>query len=113
MKDRRGCKRPGEDREQRGPPFMYGSPMLVDDEDRSLRECPVGLNLRETPWVYDLIDAASFCEGTGIRDYLSLPVYTRHAVRLIQSERARLWEEKQAQREAERQSGLGMKARKR
>lgn len=66
-----------------------------------LRECPVGLNLRESPWVFEVIETASMTDNCTPRDWYTLPAFYRKAVRVVRGERERIREAKRAAREAQ------------
>lgn len=86
--------------------------MLDELGEAVLHECPVGLVLRQTPFVYDLIRAGGYAENTGV-EMLSQPRYLQEAVGLVGSERARLRELAQADRQATSDANYGAKILKR
>jgi hypothetical protein len=92
QKQRRGCKRPGEDYEMTGTPFAYTSPMLHDIGEPMLTECPVGHVLRETPHIYDVMERCRFAENMTPRDAAMISPYMQQMIRLFDSECARLRE---------------------
>lgn len=101
LQGRRGCRKPGFDMQQTGDPFVYTSPILQDPEDRRVvKECPVGMILRETPWLYDTIDACSYAGNATPAEMTRAPRYTQHATRLYNSEQSRLRELERSQNQA-------------
>lgn len=80
--------------------WRFTSPRLKDDE-RILRECPVGAVLREAPYVYDAIAAESHAEA-GAFDPSMKPTYLQDAIRVVSAERGRLWD---IRREREKSKG--------
>lgn len=65
--------------------------MLKDGKPAELRECPVGLVLREAPYVYKAISFASHVEN-GATDPERAPSWVREMGGVVSSERARLRE---------------------
>jgi hypothetical protein len=107
LRAERGCKKPGYNYEERRV-FPFTSPMLAP-EDRVLRECPVGRVLREAPHAYELIIAHSYSENTGL-EILNYPRYLRQAFGVIGSEKERLRElsDKDRQAKADGKYGTAM-----
>jgi hypothetical protein len=89
--------------------WRYTSPMLdsMGPDAAVLRECPVGLILREGPHVYDAIAAHAYAEN-GALNPLDSPPYLQSAIRVVASERARLRELADADRQTKKdQAYLG------
>jgi len=63
-------------------------------------ECPIGHIFREARWVYDVIDSVNRVESCGPSEWMRLPIWFRHASRLVYGERSRLREEDDEQRRA-------------
>ena len=69
--------------------FRSTSPsLLCDGKPGELRECPVGLVLREAPYVYKAISAASHVDN-GSSDPTAAPTWLQSMMRVVGSERAR------------------------
>lgn len=79
--------------------YRFTSPRLAE-EHQILRECPVGAILRETPYIYEAVSAQSYAEA-GAFDPSTKPTWLQEAMRIVGSERSRLWDIK---RERERSS---------
>lgn len=77
--------------------WRFSSQILGEDE-MLLKECPVGKVLRETPDIYAAIETQSYAE-TGAVSLDSLSPWMAAGVRFASSERARLWEIKEQQRQ--------------
>ena len=60
----------------------------LDEPDRSIRECPVGMILRETPYVYEAIGAAAHVENGALNPLNESP-WLQGAIRVVSSERER------------------------
>lgn len=90
---------------------MYTSPALQPTKDHPelnmLRECPVGLILRDAPYLYDVISIASAAENVGPTEYARLPRYMQRAMTVVSAERSRLRELRDKQRQAERDAKYG------
>jgi len=76
--------------------FRSTSPRLYDAEKGSepgrftvLRECPIGVVLRESPHVYDALTAYSHVENGAVDPY-SLSPWANQAFGVIGAERARM-----------------------
>ena len=109
---RRGCRKPGMDYEMAGGmPFVYTSPALQSDEDRILRECPVGRILRETPHVFEAIEASAYVDNAGPRDARHIPPYLHQVWRIVSSERQRLHELKMSEAKGRRDVDIGKRVR--
>jgi hypothetical protein len=74
-----------------------------------LRECPTQLVARETPWIYGALNAHVHAEN-GALNPLECTPYLQSALRVIGSEKSRLWEIERKQEET-RQQAKSMKAR--
>jgi hypothetical protein len=106
LKRKRGCGKNAAHRyKQEGAPVRWGAPLLSGDP--LLYECPTGLAIRESPWVYDVIDATNRVDACSPREWSGLPLWFRHAARLITSERDRLRREDRNQEEAARRGKRG------
>ena len=81
---------------------MYTSPTLQGKDDRILYECPVGKILREAPHTYSLIDAASLAENATPSERQRLPRFYWQVASIVQSERQRLRELADAERQSKR-----------
>ena len=83
--------------------WRFTSPLLNHEmpESALIRECPVGLVLRDGPHVYDLISAHSYAEN-GALNPLDSPSYLQAGIRVVASERARLRELADADRQTKR-----------
>ncbi len=92
----RGCNKPGYKHES-NMAFRFTSPLL-SEKDQVARECPIGAVLRETPYVYEAVEVATFVEVGAVNPQRQTPWMTR-ALRVVMSERARLREERKRQRE--------------
>jgi hypothetical protein len=83
--------------------FRSTSPHLQPKDGKEVegrdivRECPVGMVLRETPYVYDAVSAASYVES-GALNPLEAPRWLQDAARIVGSERGRMFDIKQQQR---------------
>jgi hypothetical protein len=83
--------------------FRSTSPHLQPKDGKEVegrdivRECPVGMVLRETPHVYDAVSAASNTESGAINP-LEVPRWLQDSLRIVGSERGRLFDIKQQQR---------------
>jgi hypothetical protein len=71
----------------------------VLQSDPLLYECPTGYVLREARWVYDVIDTVNRLDACSPREWMGLPLWFRHAARLVSSERSRLRDEDRKQEE--------------
>ena len=102
----RGCHRPPSAAPpagyRDGAAMRFTSPLLMDFV---IYECPVGFVLREAPWAYDAIEATGTAENCGPREWAQLPLWYKHCVRLVRSERERLRERQNENRAAQRASG--------
>ena len=97
---------------QAGPPYVYTSPSLQNENDRMLRECPVGFILRTTPHIYAMIDVASQSEHTSMMEYARSPRSLQQAVRVVRSEQNRLSDLRQVERESKQAASIGARVRK-
>jgi len=86
--------------------------MLQNENDRMLRECPVGFILRTTPHIYDMIELASQSEHTSLVEIARSPRALQQAIRLVRSERNRLDELRQVERESKQAAKVGARVRK-
>lgn len=68
--------------------FRTTSPLLSNTPAAMLRECPVSVVLRESPYVYDALSAASHVENGGVDPY-RLSAWGREAIAVVSSERVR------------------------
>lgn len=91
--------------------FRFSSPDLRE-EDRILRECPVGAVLREAPYVYGAINAHAYAEN-GAFNPLESPLWLQAALRIVGSEKARHLEAKMEEDRVKRDSKRGMAVRSR
>lgn len=66
--------------------------MLKADGEHVLTECPVGMILRETPHIYELIDYLASFEHATPSEVERSSRYTLQAWRLYRSEQSRLQE---------------------
>lgn len=90
LQRKRGCRKPGSmvPYRERSVVYRSSSPHLIAAGADKLFECPVGLLLREAPWVYDAIAASVYAESAGL-SVLQHSAWLQAAIRLISSERAR------------------------
>lgn len=73
--------------------FRFSSPSLLEDgEPLVIKECPVGLVIREAPYVFQAIRIANYVENGAVNP-LELSPWTQQAIAIVSSERARLREE--------------------
>ena len=86
--------------------FRFTSPML-SEADQVLRECPVSVVLREAPHVYDVIPLHSYAES-GASDPMRMSAWAQRAIRLVGSEKARLYELATAEKRNARDSKVGL-----
>ena len=77
-----------------------------------LRECPVGFILRTTPHIYDMLELTSQSESTSMVELARSPRALQQAVRLVRSERNRLNELRQIERESKQAAAVGARVRK-
>lgn len=85
----RGCNKPGHSYQQEGTPFFFTSPMLQGEDDRVVRECPVGKVLRESPQTYSVIDAVGVSENASPVELARMPRFYVQMARLFRSETER------------------------
>lgn len=88
--------------------FRFTSPNL-SNEEKLLRECPVGMILRETPQIYDAIYAHSVSAGSGL-EILNSPQWLQSALNVIAVERDRLKEMADRDAQAARDAQIGKRA---
>jgi len=79
--------------------FRTTSPLLENTEAATLRECPVSLVLRTTPYAYEALSAAAHIENGAISPY-DLGAWGRAAVRVVSSERSRHHELRERERKS-------------
>lgn len=91
--------------------FRSTSPWLLDDgKPATLRECPVGMILRDAPYTYEALSAYGGGEFTGF-DLAKQSQWTQAACRVIGSEKARHREMEDEQRKAKSASAYGARVR--
>lgn len=83
--------------------FRTTSPLLDKTPAAMLRECPVSLVLRETPYVYGALSAAAHLENGGLDPY-RLSAWASEAVRIVSAERVRHRELKDKEKDLEREA---------
>lgn len=81
--------------------YRSSSPVLVGTDDSMVYECPVGMLLREAPWVYDVLAAAAYSESAGF-EVLRQSAFLQSGIRLVQSEKSRHREARQQQQQGKR-----------
>lgn len=108
LKIKRGC--PLDDSKAKGKAFRFESPYL-GKESKLVYQCPVGLILRDSPWVYSMIDVANMSEHSPISDWNKFSLFAQTGVRLVNSERERLREAKRRNSSVFNDSSTGMRAR--
>lgn len=89
--------------------FRFTSPALKE-EDRLLRECPTGLVMRKTPYIYHAINAHNYAES-GALNPLDSPPWAQQAFMVIGSEKGRLLRIKNEQQLSRGQSKSGLRYR--
>lgn len=107
LRRRRGCRKPGYNVEG-SMAFRFTSPDISEDK-AIVRECPVGMLIRECPYIYDVINACGLVES-GCVDLLHAPLFLQSAYRVVSSERSRLRELKDKDRQTKRDSEYGRHA---
>ena len=65
--------------------------MGPDKKPSELRECPVGIVLREAPYIYDAINSWQYVDSGALNPLVS-PSWLREILRVVGSEKARLHE---------------------
>ena len=88
--------------------WRFTSPML-SEKDRVLYECPVGAVLREAPYLYDAIAYEGYAES-GAFDPSTKPQFLQDAMRVIASERGRMWEISRQRERSKTDAAYGAKA---
>ena len=89
--------------------FRFTSPALKE-EDRLIKECPVGVIFKESPYVYNALNAYAHSEN-GCFNPLESPLWLQDAFCVIASEKARLQKIKDEERRSKRDSKYGMRVR--
>lgn len=103
-----GCKKPGMDYEaQRSSRFT--SPLLAEWKADQIYECPVGKVLRETPYLYRVINTQNHIES-GAVDPHRLSAWAVAATNVVAAERSRLMDVKKDNDGLRRDSALGSNA---
>jgi len=88
--------------------FRFTSPALKE-KDRVLSECPVSAVLREMPYAYKLVNAHAYSKQSGIK-LLDMPKYIQDAFGVMSSEKARLDEMAEQDRQTKRDASYGKRA---
>jgi len=88
--------------------FRISSPLLNERGMSVVRECPTGMILRETPYVYRAIEAQGHIENGAISPYV-LSHWGRETASIVSSERARLREIERENQETKRGSAVSMR----
>lgn len=86
--------------------FRFTSALMVELGTDVLRECPTGYVLRNAPYIYRAIAAASHVENGAVDPY-TLSHWAREAIGVVGSERARLREIENENRELNRDRVAG------
>lgn len=86
--------------------FTLTSPLMHDVGEHIIRECPTGRVLRESPSVYRAISIAVHVEN-GSTDPMHLSHWSREAIGVVGSERARLRALEDENRKLDRDRGHG------
>lgn len=113
LQKQRGCKKPGFSIPLHGNPFRFDSPVLQPAPDAKdsglsiLYECPTGFILRESPWIYRLIEAASRDENLSPAEYGRMSTVYHSAARIYRSETARLRERRDHKAKSKRDAAYG------
>jgi hypothetical protein len=83
-------------------PWNFTSPIIPEPE-RLLRECPVGLILRETPDAYTALTYESWVESGAVDPTKQSP-WMGLAIRVVSAERARVGRMRREQEASERKA---------
>lgn len=102
--------RPGYDCTETSRGWAFTSPMLQDDGDSIMAECPVGYLLRESPHTYAILDYLSLGEQLSPFELGKMPMYFAHMLRVYQNEHARIYEIQRKQREAKSHADIATRA---
>ena len=89
--------------------FILTSPMMHEAGEATIRECPTGRVLRESPHIYRAIHTAGHVENGSVNPF-TLSHWAREAMMVVSSERARLREIEQQNRQLERDRVQGRRA---
>lgn len=108
MQKRWGCRKPGMDFEG-NKAFILTSPMMHEAGEATIRECPTGRVLRETPYIYRAIAAAGYVENGAVNPY-TLSHWCREAMQVVSSERSRLREIENENRKLDNDRAYGRRA---
>jgi hypothetical protein len=87
--------------------FRFTSPKL-SEKDSCLKECPIGVILREAPYVYSAIQAHAYAE-CGSFNPLESPHWLQQAISVVGSEKERLRQIKDGERNLKRDSQIGQR----
>jgi len=99
--------------------FRFTSPALLkkksdgsdDESDMILRECPLSVVLGQSPHVFAAIPLHGMVHESGAVNWFQLSPWAQLAVRVIGSEKQRLWEMGRKAAQSERDSQVGMEMR--
>jgi hypothetical protein len=104
LQKQRGCKKPGANFE--GEMVFRFTSQRLSPTDQILRECPVGKVLSDAPWAYDAIYAETLAEHSGLQ-VLEQPKWLQSTIHVVASERARLREMAEKDRQLSRDAEYG------
>lgn len=88
--------------------FRFTSPRLAV-KDQTIKECPVGVVLRETDYIYDALNAHAYADKAGL-DILNASPWLQSVMHIVSSEKARLWDMAEAERKSKGDAALTRKA---
>lgn len=101
MRTLRGCGKQGMEKQQ-PKAYRFSSPLLAE-KHLVVYECPVGAILRNFPFAYEVINACSFLDRSGVSG-LACPPFLDSAHSIVSSEKMRLerirQQDKQTSRDA-------------
>lgn len=89
--------------------YRFTSPML-DEKQALLKECPIGVIIRESPYIYDAINVHVYAEN-GALNPLKQSSWLQHAFNVIGSEKARLFKLKNSGKRGKSDSEYGRRMR--
>ena len=110
LKIARGCNKPGSKYGEGQMGFRTSSPLLHEKGQFLLRECPIGLVLREAPYIYEMLNLGPYVDSgnMGPRD---LPRTTQRVLAVSSNERERLRALKRKKGQGKSDSDFGARAR--
>jgi hypothetical protein len=99
--------------------FRFTSPSLLkkkpdgteDDSDMVLKECPLSVVLNKAPHVFSAIQLHGMVNESGSINWFSLSPWAQQAIRVIGSEKQRLWEMGRKENQSQRDSQVGLEMR--